>query len=171
MRREQDNSRIFHPDECGTEKIAATERESSLRFDRFHRMLVEPETNSREPVLAFGLDDLLKLAAEDNASRALQEGLKAASEGVGRELADTDLSPAQSERIAQIRWTTSDSEADSKLEGFVHLAEEVAALGLFVGAVREAGGVTDEEQEAVLDAVEEVGSNALKVIRELVQTR
>ena len=142
-----------------------------MRFDGFHRMLVERRTSPREPILAFGLDDLLKLAAEDNASKALQEGLKAASEGVGRELADTDLSPAKPERIAQIGWTLTDSEADPKLEGFAYLAEEVATLGLFVGAVREAGGVTDEEQEAVLDAVEEVGSNALKVIRELVRTR
>ncbi len=120
--------------------------------------------------MAFELDNLLKLAAEDNASRALQEGLKAASEGVGRALADTDLSRAKAERIAQIRWAIADSEAEPKLEGFADLAEEVAALGLFVGAVREAGGVTDEEQEAVLDAVEEVGSSALKVIRGLVET-
>ncbi len=142
-----------------------------MRFDVFHRMLVGLETDPGEPILAFGLDDLLKLASEDNASRALQEGLKAASEGVGRELVDTELSPAKPERIAQIRWAITDPEADPKLEGVAHLAEEVAALGLFVGAAREAGGVTDEEQEAVLDVVEEVGSNALKVIRELVETR
>ncbi len=134
-------------------------------------MLVARNTNRREPVLAFGLDDLLKLAAEDAASKPLQEGLKAASEGVGRELADTDLSRAKPERIAQIKRAITDSDADPTLEGFAHLVEEVAALGLFVGAAREAGGVNDEEQEAVFDAVEEIGSSALKVIRELVGTR
>ena len=134
-------------------------------------MLVERSTNRRQPILTFGLDDLLKLAAEDAASRPLQEGLKAASEGVGRALVDADLSRAKPERIAQIKRAIAGSGALPKLEGFAELAEEVAALGLFIGAVREAGSITDEEQEAVFDAVEEIGSNALKVIRELVGTR
>ena len=121
--------------------------------------------------MAFGLDDLLKLAAGDVISRPLQEGLKAVSEGVGRALADADLSREKSERIAQIRKAIAGSGAGPKFTGFAELAEERAALGLFFRAVREAGGISDKEQEAVFDAVEEIGSNALKVIRELVETR
>ena len=157
--------------EWKTERLTQGAGIQLLRFDAFHRMLVGPETDPGEPILAFGLDDLLKLAAEDNASKALQEGLKAASEGVGRELADTDLSRAKPERIAQIKRAIADSDADSTPEGFAQLVEEVAALGLFVGAARKAGGASDEEQEAVFDAVEEIGSSALKAIRELVGTR
>lgn len=120
--------------------------------------------------MTFGLNDLLRKATEDAASGALQEGLKAASEGVGRKLADTPLSPARTERIAQVRQAIISSGEKARVEAVAQLAEDAAALGLFVAAAREQDSVESHDQEAMLDAVEELGCSALRLLRDLAGT-
>ena len=118
--------------------------------------------------MPFGLGKLMKKAAGKTASTALKVGMNAATGGLGNELIGSALNKVKDKRIDQVKNALVQVQNKTKLVAFAKLAEDALALGRFVKAAREDGIVTDEERDAILNAIEELSDNALKTMKNLV---
>ena len=78
------------------------------------------------------------------------------------------LHRVKDKRIDQVKNALILATSKSKLVTFAKLAEDVVSLGRLVRAAREDDTVTDEERDAILDAVEELSDSALDAMKKLV---
>ena len=117
--------------------------------------------------MAFGLGNLKKLARQGG-SIALKAGVNAATGGIGMEIVGTALKTVKDERVDQVRDALIGTVAKGKLANFAKLAEDALELKHIVQAARANGNISQDEIEAILKAVEEMGDNAKKAMASIV---
>ena len=117
--------------------------------------------------MAFGLG-ALKRAAKKGGSLALKVGVNAATGGIGADIAGTALRKVKDQRINQVRDALVGTVAKGKLGNFAKLAEDALELKHIVQRAKADGRISEDEIQAIISAVEEMGDNAKKAMASIV---